>query len=180
MNHLTQRWGTLTKTAGIQVFPSSPLPYDRYHVTERIAVVEGSGYHPDADIEKAREKQAASYEKWRAANPRRPRPDRYRPENAEQWVGGGMHYFTEANCQPGVVAFLDLQVRGPVVDIAYMEVRQDKRGRGLARQLVQEAYDRHPDATIHWGKMMSPEIGTLYRSFKESHPEQTGSGSVYY
>ncbi len=66
------------------------------------------------------------------------------------------------------------------VRIAYMDVRPDRRGQGLARKLIQETYDRHPIAIVHWGRLMQPEMGHLYDSFREAEPERTMGGHRNY
>lgn len=170
MSHLREAWAA--RIAGLAVSPSSPLVYDRYRVNERIAITEGTGYAPQ--VAGAKERMEAAYQTWRAANPGRRRPERY--TKPETWVPAGYVYFTPQNSAPGTVAFIDLEVMSNTVRIAYMAVRPDKRGQGMARRLIQEAYDRHPNALVHWGKMMSPEIGHLYDSFQESEPERTAGG----
>lgn len=175
MRHLTAAWA---RVAAVKHDSRAPIEYP--WPAQRLAIIEGSGYHPEADIDKARTKQEAGYVRWRANNPRRPRPDRYKPEHAEAWVGDGYGYFTSANSAPGTVAFVDFDVFGKAVTIHYMAVRPDKRGQRYARKMIQALYDRYPDSRINWGKMMQPQVGSLYASFQESHPDQTGSGSRYY
>lgn len=179
MNHLTSAWARVA--SNVQVEPESGLPYDRYYVNERLVIKDGDSHHPDASIDKARANQQASFEKWRATNPGRKRPDRYKPENAPSWTGE-YRYFNDSNATPGTVAFLDCEVQSSrgYVNLAYGEVRHDKRGQGLMRELIQAAYDRHPEARFSWGKLMAPQMGTLYRSFQEKYPERTIGGSKYY
>lgn len=174
---------SLQRTAAtVRVEPPSSLDYgpSGYRVTERIALHEGSGYHPDADVDKANAKREEAYQRWRAEpeNKGRKRPERYREDRS--WVPAGFVYFTEENATPGTVAFIDLEVSGDAVRIAYAAVRPDHRGKGLARKLIEEVYARHPKATIHWGKIMQPQMGHLYEQFKASHPEQTGGMQRYY
>lgn len=65
---------------------------------------------------------------------------------------------------PGTVAFLDYHEYGPRgLYIDYMKTRQDYRGRGLARRLVDELIARHPDlALLHFGKLMNPTVGKIF------------------
>lgn len=79
-----------------------------------------------------------------------------------------------------LIAFADVSARREVVAINYVVVRPDHRGEGLARELVQAVYDEWPEATVYWGKLMAPEMGRLYDSFKEQYPERTGSASRMY
>lgn len=174
--HLRQAWALRITAASVQVSSGSPLSYDRYRVNERIALIEGSSYVPQ--VLNAKERMEAAYQTWRASNPRVRRPDRFnRPEG---WVPAGYNYFMPHNSAPGTVAFIDLEVMGGMVRIAYMAVRPDRRGQGSARRLIQEAYDRHPSAIFHWGRMLSPEIGHLYDRFRESEPERTTGGRPDY
>lgn len=74
------------------------------------------------------------------------------------------------------VGFIDYHDLGTSLSIMYMSVRPDQRGKGLARQMLTALYDRHPDATIDWGKLMQAETGHLHDWFVEHRPDQTGSG----
>ncbi len=176
MTHLRASWAALTRTGAFQVAPRSPLAYDRYRVNERIAWVEGTSYAPQ--VQGARERMEAAYKTWRATNPGRRRPERFTRPDA--WVPPGFNYFTPENSAPGTVAFIDLEVMSNTVRIAYMDVRPDRRGQGLARKLIQETYDRHPTSIIHWGRLMQPEMGHLYDSFLEAEPERTMGGHRNY
>lgn len=179
MRHLTASWARLASR--VESEDRSLLDYDRYYGVKRLVIRDGSGYHPSADIDRAKAKQQAAYETWRAKNPGVKRPDRYKPERAQAWMEGGYENFNAATATLGTAAFVDYEVYdGNVVRIAFASVRPDKRGQGLMRELITALYDKYPNATINWGKMMEPEIGTLYRSFQQSHPKQTGSASVYY
>lgn len=69
---------------------------------------------------------------------------------------------------PDVVAFLDYVVWDEVVYISYLSVRTDARGRGYARQLIDELYERHPDARqVDFGAIHSDAIAKLYRERRE-------------
>lgn len=168
--------GSWSRTAAtVQVEQRSRLDYDSYRVNARIALVEGTGYHPEATGGK--EKMEVAYARWRAANPGRRMPDSYK--DPTRWVSPGYSYFTSENASPGTVAFIDLEV-GSTVRIAYMAVRPDKRGQGLARRLIQETYDRYPNAPISWGKLMQVEMGHLYDSFRGSDPDRTIGGRPWF
>lgn len=84
------------------------------------------------------------------------------------------------NC---IVGFLDYTRRGPGYwYLDYMATRQDQRGKGYARRLVEEFFARRaePGATIHWGKMMQPHVGHLRAAMMEQHPEVSQPGAVMF
>ncbi len=81
----------------------------------------------------------------------------------------------------GTVSYVDYRDSGRRgIDIAFTQVHPEHRGKGLAREAISRLYESNPGRKIHWGKLMEPEMGTLYRSFQDSHPEQTGSAKYYY
>ncbi len=84
--------------------------------------------------------------------------------------------------QPGLVAYLDgfIQNQGGQIFIAYMRVRDTHRGGGLGRKLVQEVYDRWPDAEVDWGRVVDPRAGTLWEDFRARYPERGNHGKVWY
>lgn len=82
-------------------------------------------------------------------------------------------YFVE----PGLVAFLDWSPHNGGAYIHYMSTRNDLRGKGLARKLVQHLYDT-VDGPIDWGDIMSDQAETLWRSFRESHPDRGNRGKI--
>ena len=165
--------GGVGDTATIVVTEGSPLKYDRFNVTHRLSVNDGQGWHPSADMVEARRRMDESYRKWRAAHPRVRRLPRY--TDASRWVSPGYTYFTTENTEAGTVAFVDLEVYGQsnAVLVAYLSVRPDHRGEGLARRLMQEVYDRWPEARVYWGKIIASEIGHLYEDFKARYPDRT-------
>lgn len=79
---------------------------------------------------------------------------------------------------PGLVAFLDWTPDGDGAFIHYMHVRADYTRRGLARRLVQYLYD-HTTGEIDWGKIASDEAETLWRSFREAHPDRGNWGKIW-
>ena len=72
---------------------------------------------------------------------------------------------------PGLVAFADTFTSGNETLIAYMSVRRDHRGTGLARLLTQRIYD-HFTTGIDWGEIMEPEAGHLRDDFAERYPDR--------
>lgn len=63
----------------------------------------------------------------------------------------------------GTVAFLDYHEYGSGIYVDYMKTRQDYRGRGLVRQLVDELLRVHPNITfLHFGRMTHSTIGKIY------------------
>lgn len=176
MTATSAQTGRLTELH-VAVSESSPLTYTRHHVNRRLSLVDGGGFAPA--VQGAEERMEAGYRAWRATNPRRRRPARF--DDPSSWVPAGYAYFTPRYCAPGTVAFLDLEVTTPsLVRIAYLAVRPDARGHGHARHLIEETYDRHPDAGVHWGRLMHAAMGHLYGAFGRTHPTRTFGGSRYF
>lgn len=88
--------------------------------------------------------------------------------------------------QPGikdvsVVGFLDYhEYSNRSYYLDYLKTREDARGKGHARALVEQFYRTHKPAAVHWGRMMAPEIGKLFESMKKKFPKVNTSGHVYY
>ena len=76
---------------------------------------------------------------------------------------------------PHAVAFLDWHYAGGPhsIYIDYLHVRDDQRGRKLARKLIQTLIDLNPQLTLlDFGKMMQEPIGHLMKSMREKYKGQ--------
>ena len=81
---------------------------------------------------------------------------------------------------PTLAAFADVFEEGdyggtPWVLLAYITVRRDQRGKGLARQIMQAVYDAYPDAIIKWGRLMDDAIVHLRDDFRQRFPQRTSA-----
>lgn len=79
------------------------------------------------------------------------------------------------------VAFLDFHREDESnLKIDFVMVRDDQRGgfrgAGYTGELLRTLYEKNPNDTINWGRMMEPVIEGFYRKFKAEFPDQTGSG----
>lgn len=78
--------------------------------------------------------------------------------------------------EPGTLAWLDYHWTsqdGEHLYIDFIKTRQDMRGMGYARQLVEELIKRHPQAEyIDFGKMMNPGIGKIYNDVKAKYADK--------
>lgn len=112
-----------------------------------------------------------------------PRSERSRPPAGYSWfnpTGADPAQNVMAPAPAGLVAFCDVWATPGLVRIAFMAVRPDHRGEGLARTLAQAVYDTWPDAKVHWGKLMQEATGHLYGWFQQHYPDRTIGGSRYY
>lgn len=69
---------------------------------------------------------------------------------------------------PGTVAFLDYHVLpGGTVYIDYMKTRNDMRGQGHAKRLVDELLQKFgKDATYDFGHIMNPSVGRIQKKLE--------------
>lgn len=67
-----------------------------------------------------------------------------------------------------VVGFIDFRTPRNTVEIDYIAVREDQRGRGIARLLVDELYSRYHDVDwINFGDIVEPQILKLYQEKRD-------------
>ena len=86
---------------------------------------------------------------------------------------------TPGASSPQVVGFVDFSFVRGFLYIAYLKVRQDYRGKGLASFLVKELVRRHPQAThIDFGKIMQDPIMSIYEKMKREHEQGRGPSVV--
>jgi GNAT superfamily N-acetyltransferase len=83
------------------------------------------------------------------------------------------------NADPGLRAFLDYftyETPGHKwADVGFISTEDSFRGQGMARELMEALYARHPDRTIRWGRIMDDSIEHLRDDFRDRFPERTGS-----
>ena len=82
------------------------------------------------------------------------------------------------------VGFVDYSTRsssrGEVVDIHYMSVRDDQRGQGHGRKLVEALYDKFSGAgEIDWGKVSSDAAEKLYQERRASQGGPRTYGKIW-
>lgn len=181
--HLREQW---RRIAQVKVTPGrGPLGYSQ-SITHRLSI------HGDVseEIKQWRQRVEEDKARWKAENPGKS----YIPVDVrrrwEMKVPSGYAYFNpdvadesmnvRAPAPADLIAFVDVSAYSGMVNIAYLAVRPDHRGEGLARELIQAVYDTWPTSIINWGKLMQESIGHLYDWFKEHYPEQTGRGSRWY
>lgn len=89
---------------------------------------------------------------------------------------------TIPGAEPGTIAFLDYHGDNEILYLDYLKVRQDLRGKGYARKLIEELIRMNPDITVlQFGRMMQPQIGHLMQDLKIKHAGKIEvSGSKYY
>jgi GNAT superfamily N-acetyltransferase len=74
---------------------------------------------------------------------------------------------------PGLDAFVDLFYNDDTVAIGFLNVEPNAQGQGLARQLIQEVYNRFPGKRVVWGKSMDDRIDHLKEQFGQQYPDRT-------
>ena len=82
-----------------------------------------------------------------------------------------------------VIGFLDFHERGENYwYIDYMKTRGDYGGQKVASRLIDEFFVRYAKSggTIHFGKMMQPQIGHLKDKMAEKYPDVNVIGEVNY
>lgn len=77
--------------------------------------------------------------------------------------------------QPGTLAWLDWHTTAPSdIYIDFMKVRNDWRGRGIGRQLVEGFYqhvvDRDAVTYVNWGDIMSDYAEKLFHYMRRQYP----------
>lgn len=82
--------------------------------------------------------------------------------------------------EPGTVAFLDYHEQSPgYVYIDYIKTRQDARGQGHARRLVDELVNKYgEDATYHFGRILNPAMGKIQKELEARLAAAGVGGSV--
>jgi len=157
------------KLAGMQFRKlKSPLKYMRASNVQRLALCDTSVSEPPDK----HDTYFAEIEQWRT----RGRGGRKLKKPVLEEIIRGV----DDNC---IVGFLDYHKMGENYwYIDYLKTRQDKRGAGYARKLVEEFYKEFakPGGTIHWGKMMREEVGHLKDSMAKKYPEVDSIGAVYW
>lgn len=70
--------------------------------------------------------------------------------------------------EPGTLAFLDFHKEGSdYIYIDYMKTRQDSRGQGHARRLVDELVNKYGEnATYDFGRILNPTMGKIQKELK--------------
>lgn len=87
----------------------------------------------------------------------------------------------DPGADPGVVAFADYNRYGTTLSISLVIVRQDYRGKGLAKRLVNELYGGYPDVkVVQWGRVLNPTAWGLLEYAKEKYPEKTTVGKKFF
>jgi len=157
----------LTERAEVIDAGKSPLKYHGYANKKRFIVVdkEASDAEPRTHYYKDREI-------WRRYTKNRRR--RLKKPKLEEVIPGA---------PPHTVAFLDYSSYGEDgIFLDYLHVRDDMRGQGHARMLVQAIIDKNPNLELlHFGKMMREEIGHLKDSFAKKYEGKIDViGGVYY
>lgn len=77
---------------------------------------------------------------------------------------------------PGLVAFADWSWVADETSIHFVFVDPAARGRGHARRLIQEIYDR-TKGDVDWGRIMETEAWHLYEQFRAKYPDRYQRGS---
>lgn len=134
----------------VQQAGRSPLSYDRSGNVQRLSLVDSEA----PDFEKGDLYFAQQARKvWLGKTGRRLKNPR------EEIIPGAA---------PGTVAFLDYHDMGDgYIYVDYMKTRNDMRGMGHARRLIDElikVFGR--DSAYDFGKMMNPAIGKIYDDLK--------------
>lgn len=158
----------LVKTSALQFKEMrSPLSYQRASNVQRIELC-------DTSIEEPHHKQdlyfAPTVERdYYSERGRRLKKPKIKPIPGV--VGG-----------PCVVGFLDFHKYGETGwYIDYVKTRQDGRGKGYAKALLDRFYKDHSKATlIHWGKLMQPAMGHLLEVMKKKYPKINSIGAKNY
>jgi len=147
----------------------SPLTYYRGDNIQRLVLCDTTVTEPPGKYDK----YFAHIERWRKVSKGR-KPRRLKRPVLDEIIPG-----VDDNC---IVAFLDWSQIGPTTYyIHYVKSRQDKRGKGYARRIIEEFYRRHPDAThIDWGKMMQPSIGHLFQKMQQLFPDVVSTGHRFF
>jgi len=78
------------------------------------------------------------------------------------------------------VAFLDYTPRPDEIRISYIHVAKERRGHGLAWQLILDLVSRDPSGVYEWGKVMEPEIGHLIDKVRQQFPSSQHYVKRYY
>ena len=157
----------LTERAEVIDTGKSPLKYHGYASKKRLIVVDKEA--PDAEPSTHYYKDR---EIWRRYTKNRRR--RLKKPKLEEVIPGA---------PPHTVAFLDYSPYGEDgIFLDYLHVRDDMRGQGHARMLVQAIIDKNSNLKLlHFGKMMREEIGHLKDSFAKKYEGKIDIiGSIYY
>jgi GNAT superfamily N-acetyltransferase len=140
----------------------SPLVYDKSDRVYRIAIVDPNAPEPKPYYTYF----VPTYRKWSSRTGKPLKKPVLESQGAE----------------PGTVAFLDyhdIGDNGWFID--YIRVRDDYKGRGLARALVDAFYIEHADASIiMWGKILQPPAWKLFVEYRELGEKGKGPPSAGY
>lgn len=147
----------LSEDAKVVDVGRSPLKYHGYASKNRLALID-----KDAEPSPPNYTYYTDYTRMRKFSKGRMRKRLKKPV-VDEFIPGG---------PPGMIAFQDWSYWGDKQSIYldYLHVRDDMRGRGHARKLIQALIDMHPDLKLlHFGKMMREEIGHLKDSFAKKY-----------
>jgi hypothetical protein len=163
--------GILTENAELVDLGRSPLEYNgRANSKNRLALIDTT-----SELAPPQSTYYTDYTTWRKYTGRYGKRRKLKKPVVDEFIKGGPDH---------MVAFQDWQYWGDqqAIYLNYIHIRNDQRGKGYARKLIQGLIDMHPDLKIlHFGKMMREEIGHLKRSFEEKYEGQiTVLGAVNY
>jgi GNAT superfamily N-acetyltransferase len=130
----------------------SPLHYHRASTVHRVGAVNDRVEHPERTFKYRSVDSVADQDYWSShvtvgvgRNGRRLKSPQRLPNPSAP--------------QPGTAAFVDYHMIGDDrVYIDYANTATDYRGLGLASKLIDDIAAKHPDATIDFGKVMSPNM----------------------
>ena len=138
----------------------SPLTYARASNVDRLALCDSSVTEPPEH----RDSYFKEWENWR----------RYSKRGGKRLKKPVLDEIIPGVSDVCIIGFLDFHERGENYwYIDYMKTRGDYGGQKVASRLVDEFFVRYakPGGTIHFGKMMQPQIGHLKDKMAEKHPD---------